>query len=315
MTSTETGLGIEAKSDAIYELVEEGAQVEKLATGFTFTEGPIWHPKEHYLLFSDMPGDVRRKYTPDGKVVEMRNFSNKCNGMTYDADLNLLVCEHVTSSLVRESPDGTREIIAQEFEGEELNSPNDVCVHSSGAIYFSDPWYGRMPGFGHPRTRRLGFQGVYRIAPGGGDPELVIGRDEFEMPNGICWSPDESLFYINDTPGAYIKVYDAAPDGTISNGRMFFEGVGIGRDRGGNPGRDEVRRAGQHLGHRPGRHLDHLGRRRAPRDDQGAREHRQPHLGRRGLANRVHPELDVAVLDPRDRRPAARALHGLKRRT
>jgi gluconolactonase len=229
VTSTETGLGIEAKSDAIFELVEQGSQVERVATGFTFTEGPIWHPKGHYLLFSDMPGDVRRKYTPaDGSVVEVRNFSNKCNGMTYDADLNLLVCEHVTSCLTRENTDGSREIIAQEFEGEELNSPNDVCVHSSGAIYFSDPWYGRFPGFGHPRKRRLGFQGVYRIAPGGGDPELIIGRDEFEMPNGICFNPDETLFYINDTPGAYIKVYDAAPDGSISNGRMFFEGVGSG---------------------------------------------------------------------------------------
>ena len=85
-----------------------------------------------------------------------------------------------------------------------------------------------MPGFGQPRKRRLGFQGVYRIAPGGGDPELIVGRDEFEMPNGICFNPDETLFYINDTPGAYIKVYDAAPDGSISNGRMFFEGVGTG---------------------------------------------------------------------------------------
>ena len=176
MTSTETGLGIEAKSDAIYELVEEGSKVERVATGFTFTEGPIWHPREHHLLFSDMPGDVRRKYTPDGTVVEVRNFSNKCNGMTYDADLNLLVCEHVTSSLIRENTDGTREIIAQEFEGEELNSPNDVLVHSSGAIYFSDPWYGRFPGFGHPRQRRLGFQGVYRIPPGGGDPSSSSTR-------------------------------------------------------------------------------------------------------------------------------------------
>ena len=91
MGSTETGLAVEAKSETIYELVEEGATVERLATGFTFTEGPIWHPTWHYLLFSDMPGDVRRKYTPDGTVVEVRNFSNKCNGMTYDADLNLLV--------------------------------------------------------------------------------------------------------------------------------------------------------------------------------------------------------------------------------
>ena len=230
MTSTETGLGIEAKSDAIYELVEEGSKVERLATGFTFTEGPIWHPKEHHLLFSDMPGDVRRKYTPDGTVVEVRNFSNKCNGMTYDADLNLLVCEHVTSSLVRENTDGTREIIAQEFDGEELNSPNDVCVHSSGAIYFSDPWYGRFPGFGIERARELGWQGVFRIPPGGGpdDIELVVDQNEFEMPNGVCFSPDESLVYINDTPRAHIKVYDVNADGTFSNGRMFFEGVGSG---------------------------------------------------------------------------------------
>ena len=94
--------GIDAKSDAIYELVEEGSGVEKLATGFTFTEGPIWHPTEQYLLFSDMPGDVRRKYTPDGTVVEVLRPARKCNGMTYDADLHLLVCEHMSSSLVRE---------------------------------------------------------------------------------------------------------------------------------------------------------------------------------------------------------------------
>jgi gluconolactonase len=228
VTSTDTGLGIEAKSDAIYELVEEGSSVERVATGFTFTEGPIWHPTGQYLLFSDMPGDVRRKYTPDGTVVEVRNFSNKCNGMTYDADLNLLVCEHVTSCLVKETPSGERQIIAQTFEGEELNSPNDVCVHSSGAIYFSDPWYGRMPGFGHPRERRLGFQGVYRIAPGGGDPELVVEKDAYEQPNGICFSPDESLMYINDTPGAYINVYDLNEDGTLANERRFFSGVGSG---------------------------------------------------------------------------------------
>ncbi|MFO7571927.1 MAG: SMP-30/gluconolactonase/LRE family protein [Gaiellaceae bacterium] len=228
MTSTDTGLGIEAKSAAIYELVEEGSSVERLATGFTFTEGPIWHPKEHYLLFSDMPGDVRRKYTPDGTVVEVRNFSNKCNGMTYDADLNLLVCEHVTSCLIRETPGGEREIIASEFEGEELNSPNDVVVHSSGTIFFSDPWYGRMPGFGHPRQRRLGFQGVYRIPPGGGDLELACDKDEFDMPNGICFSPDESLIYINDTPRAHIKVWDLDASGNLSNGRMFFDGVGSG---------------------------------------------------------------------------------------
>ena len=218
--------GIDAKSDAIYELVEKGSGVERLATGFTFTEGPIWHPTEHHLLFSDMPGDVRRKYTPDGAVVEVRRPSFKCNGMTYDADLNLLVCEHSTSSVVRERPDGTRETIASHYQGKELNAPNDIIVHSSGAIYFSDPTYGRWPGFGIERDQDLDFQGVYRLAPGGGDPELLV--DDFGEPNGLCFSPDESLLYINDTPNAHIRVFDVQADGTIANGRLFVEGIGDG---------------------------------------------------------------------------------------
>jgi gluconolactonase len=221
-------VGIDTKSQKIYELVEEGSSVEQVATGFTFTEGPIWHPTEKYLLFSDMPGDVRRKYTPGEGVIEVMRPSNKCNGMTYDADLNLLVCEHVTSSLVRERPDGSRETIASHFEGDELNSPNDVVVRSDGSIYFSDPWFGRMPVFGLERERELGFQGVYRIAPGGGDPELVVDRDAYEQPNGVCFSPDESLLYVNDTPGAFINVYDVAEDGSLSNERRFFSGIGSG---------------------------------------------------------------------------------------
>ena len=223
--------GIDAKSDAIYELVEEGSGVEKLATGFTFTEGPIWHPTEQHLLFSDMPGDVRRKYTPeDGSVVEVLRPSFKCNGMTYDADFNLLVCEHVTSSLVRERPDGVRETLAYHYKGKYLNSPNDVCVRSDGTIYFSDPWYGRFPGFGIERERELGWQGVFRIPPGGGQDELTLAlhENEFDMPNGLCFSPDESLLYVNDTPRAHIKVWDVEADGALVNGRMFFEGVGTG---------------------------------------------------------------------------------------
>jgi gluconolactonase len=222
--------GIDARSSAIFELVEEGSGVEQLATGFTFTEGPIWHPTEQHLLFSDMPGDVRRRYTPGSGVVEVLRPARKCNGMTYDADLNLLVCEHVSSSLVRELPNGTHEILAYHFEGRYLNSPNDVITRSDGTIYFSDPWYGRMPGFGIERERELGFQAVYRIPPGGGQDELVLAvdRDEFEMPNGLCFSPDGSLLYINDTPRAHIKVFDVNVDGTLANGRMFFEGVGTG---------------------------------------------------------------------------------------
>jgi gluconolactonase len=221
-------MGINVKSDALRQLLDENAEVERVATGFTFTEGPIWNAAERALYFSDMPGDIRRRWSEEDGVREVRNPSNKCNGMTYDAEGNLLVCEHVTSSLVRERPDGTRETIASHFEGKELNSPNDVIVKSDGSIYFSDPWYGRMPVFGEERERELGFQGVYRIPPGNGGLELVVGRDEFDQPNGLCFSPNESLLYINDTPRAHIKVFDAHDDGSISNGRMFFEGIGSG---------------------------------------------------------------------------------------
>ena len=151
-------------------LIDPYAPVGQVGTGFDFTEGPIWHPVHHYLLFSDMPGDVRRRWDAKRGVVEVKRPSNKCNGMTYDAELNLIVCEHATSSLIRERPDGRREVIASHYENQELNSPNDVCVHSSGAIYFSDPWYGRMPVYGVERPRQLGFQGVYRVPPGGGPP-------------------------------------------------------------------------------------------------------------------------------------------------
>ncbi|HLJ20595.1 MAG TPA: SMP-30/gluconolactonase/LRE family protein, partial [Stellaceae bacterium] len=143
-------------------LIDPYAPVGQIGTGFEFTEGPIWHPVDHYLLFSDMPGDVRRRWDARRGVAEVRRPSNKCNGMTYDAELNLIVCEHATSSLIREHPDGRREVLASHVQGQELNSPNDVCVHSSGAIYFSDPWYGRMPVYGVERPRQLGFQGVYR---------------------------------------------------------------------------------------------------------------------------------------------------------
>jgi gluconolactonase len=145
--------------------------------------------------------------------------------MTYDADLNLLVCEHVTSSVVRERPDGSRELVAQEFEGEELNSPNDLCVHSSGAIYFSDPYYGRLSAHGHPRRRRLGFQGVYRVPPEGGPIELVVDRQDFEMPNGLCFDPKETRLYVDDTPRGCIRVYDVARDGTLSNGTTFLDEI------------------------------------------------------------------------------------------
>ncbi len=166
-------MSVDVRSEKLGRLVDENAEVEQLATGFTFTEGPIWNPKGQFLLFSDMPGDTRRRWDATNGVQVVMSPSNKGNGMTLDADGRLIVCEHSTSSLVRMDPDGTdanREVLATHFEGKELNSPNDVCVRSDGSIWFSDPWYGRMPVFGVERERELGWQGVFRIAPGGGDP-------------------------------------------------------------------------------------------------------------------------------------------------
>src|SRR5881397_2008101 len=223
-------MAVDVKSEKLHELVDSKAQVEKLATGFTFTEGPIWNKKGRFLLFSDMPGDIRRRWSEDEGVDEVANPSNKGNGMTYDAEGRLLVCEHVTSSLVRMDSDGTgssREVLASHYEGKELNSPNDVIVANDGSIYFSDPWYGRMPVFGVERERELGFQGVYRLEPGGGgEPQLLV--DDFDQPNGLCFSPDESLLYINDTTRAHIRVFDVGSDGAISNGRTFAESIGTG---------------------------------------------------------------------------------------
>jgi gluconolactonase len=223
-------VAVDVKSDKLTALVDPNVEVEQLGTGFVFTEGPIWHPTDHHLLFSDMPGDTRRKWSEAGGVEEVMTPSFKCNGMTYDADLNLIVCEHVTSSLIRERPDGRRENLAYHWQGKYLNSPNDVCVRSDGTIYFSDPWYGRFPGFGIERKRELGWQGVFRIPPGGGQDELQLAapEDEFDMPNGLCFSPDESLLYVNDTPRAHIKVFDVAADGSLSNRRMFAENIGDG---------------------------------------------------------------------------------------
>lgn len=215
-----------ALDPAFSKLIDEHAPVRQLGSGFTFTEGPIWHPVEQHLLFSDMPADVRRKLDRSG-VREVQNPSNKGNGMTYDAGLNLLVCEHSTSSVVRFTPDGTRTVLASHFEGRELNSPNDICVKSDGSIWFTDPWYGRMPGFGVERPRELGWQGVFRLPPNhrpGDEPELMVDRYTFNMPNGLTFCPTEDRLFVNDTEQANIRVYDIDGD-RLTNGRIFASGI------------------------------------------------------------------------------------------
>jgi gluconolactonase len=216
---------VKVLSERVRELVDENVEVEQIATGFMFTEGPIWMA-DGSLHFSDMPGDKRRRWHPEDGVEVLRDPSNKCNGMTRDNDGNLIVCEHRTSSVVRERPDGTRETLATHWGDRELNSPNDVIVASDGSIIFTDPTYGRMPVFGFERLQDLDFQGVYRLPGDGGDLQLLI--DDFGQPNGLCFTPDESQLYINDTVHAHIRVFDVGPDHALSNGRVFAEGIGTG---------------------------------------------------------------------------------------
>ena len=207
---------------AFRNLVDENAAMRVLATDFVFTEGPIWHPRDHTLLFSDIPPSIRRRW--DGKSAsEFLKPSNKGNGMTYDRDLNLLVCEHATSSVARFTQ-GRRETVASHFEGKELNSPNDIVVAADGAIWFSDPTYGRMPVYGVERPCELDFRGVYRLPPGGGPLQLVVEKGMFTQPNGLCFSPDEKLLYINDTDQANIRVFDVE-GGKLKNARVFADGI------------------------------------------------------------------------------------------
>ena len=255
-----------------------------------------------------MPGDVRRRWDARRGVVEVKRPSNKCNGMTYDAELNLIVCEHATSSLIRERPDGRREVLASHFENQELNSPNDVCVHSSGAIYFSDPWYGRMPVYGVERPRQLGFQGVYRVPPGGGAPKLLVDRYLFEQPNGLCFSPDERTLYVNDTVQALIRAFDVEADGSLSNARVFASGIrselepgvpdGMKCDQRGNVW---VTAPGGVWVYSPAGEL--LGKVRVP----GAR--RQSRLGRAGFPHAVSDRDPFGLRDPDQGRAAPRALY------
>jgi gluconolactonase len=212
-------------TDRFYELVPKGAKVERLGTGFTFTEGPVWNHAGKYLLFSDMPGDVRRRWDAKDGVREVQRPSNKGNGLTYEVDGSLLICEHATSSVVRLGANGARETVVSHYQGKELNSPNDIVVARDGSLYFSDPTYGRMPVFGVERKQDLSFQAVWHVQPSG--QELQPLAQDFEQPNGLCFSPDERLLYVNDSSRAHIRVFRPG-DGGVGGGAVFFDRIGSG---------------------------------------------------------------------------------------
>ena len=194
--------------------------------GFLFTEGPLWHAREKYLLFSDMPGDHMRKWTAHGGVATFRKPCAQSNGLTWDRQGRLLVCEHATSKVTRTEADGSSTVIASHHDGKELNSPNDIVVKSDGGIYFSDPTYGRNEYYGNPRPLPCDFRGVYRAEPDGG--KLTLLAADFGQPNGLCFSHDETKLFINDTDRQHIRVFDVQPNGTLANSRVWAETTGEG---------------------------------------------------------------------------------------
>ena len=221
-------MSVEIRDERFKQVVGEGIELEQVATDFIFTEGAMWNGATRELVFSDIPGDIMRKWSAEGGISVLRQPSSKTNGNYYDLEGRLISCEHATSRVVREEANGTLSVLATHYEGKELNSPNDLIVKSDGAIYFTDPTYGRMDVFGLLREQDLDFQGVYRIDPNSGDLSLLA--NDFQQPNGLTFSLDEQQLFVNDTDAGHIRVFDVAEDGSISGGEVWAvpEGAGDG---------------------------------------------------------------------------------------
>ena len=217
-------MSLDVRSPKLLDLIDANAELEQLGTGCEFTEGPVWHSEGKFLLFSDIPANQMKKWTAEEGITNFRVPSGKSNGLTYDKQGRLVTCEHANRRVSRTEPDGTVVTIASHYEGKRLNSPNDVVVKSDGSIYFSDPPYGLTADYGVEGEQDLDFQGVYRLSPDGQTLTLLI--DDFDRPNGLCFSPDESMLYIDDTERLHIRAFDVQPDGTIANGRIFAEEEG-----------------------------------------------------------------------------------------
>lgn len=219
-------MSAEIRDDRFRAVVGEDVVVDKLAGGFIFTEGPIWHPYEKHLTFSDMPGDHMRRWTESGGVGTFRKPSNKANGNTYDSAGRMLTCEHATSRVTRTEADGSITVLATHHDDNELNSPNDIVVKRDGRIYFTDPTYGRMPHYGVERATELDFRGVYRVEADGSG--LTLLANDFAQPNGLCFSTDEKRLFVNDTDRGHIRVFDVGDDGLLSGGGVWAEVTGEG---------------------------------------------------------------------------------------
>jgi sugar lactone lactonase YvrE len=209
---------IELLDPAARDIIPEKPVIEQVATGFSFTEGPVWCGD--YLVFSDIPMNriVRLTFTARGPdVTTHRTPTGHSNGLTLDSTGRLIICQHSGRRVTIEEEDGTHYVLADSYEGRRLNSPNDVVARSDGSVYFTDPTFGLKE---HRVWKEQDCCGVYKVAP---DGEITLVADDFLLPNGLAFTPDEKTLYIDDSRAGHIRAFDVAGDGTLSNGRLFAE--------------------------------------------------------------------------------------------
>jgi len=221
---------LDVRNPGLHDLIAPDAPIERIAGGLGFTEGPVW--RQTHLLFSDIPNQriVRWCRLPEGP--ELTTYATgSSNGLTLDRQGQVLAAEHGGRRVARVADDGTRTVLAERFQGKRLNSPNDIVVKSNGAIYFTDPPYAIQPGT-PGMARPVGWwtdpipgkeqpcNGVYRLTP---DSALDLLADDFALPNGLAFSPDESVLYIDDSAHKHIRAFDVRPDGTLTNSRILLD--------------------------------------------------------------------------------------------
>ena len=207
---------IEVVSPKLERIVSRDQEIEELGRGFSVAEGPLWWREEGYLLFNEVRGNRRRKWSPTDGVTLLQEPSNNANGLTRDSKGRLLLCEGGANRVTRVEPDGEITVVANNYQGKRLNRPNDVVVKSDGGIYFTDP------GAPDPELP-LDFAGVYRVSPDLGTITLLV-RD-LVFPNGLAFSPDESVLYVDDYRVGHIRAFDVLPNGMLSlaSDRVFCE--------------------------------------------------------------------------------------------
>ncbi len=210
---TQAAKRIEQLDPALDKIIDKAEPIKELATGYGGdlgpAEGPLWWKEGGYLLFNDIHTSRRLKYTPGSGVTVDLQPTNRANGLTRDLQGRLISCEHDTRRVTRRELDGSLTVIANSFSGKRLNRPNDVVVKSDGAIYFTDPGAGLVP-----EQWDLQYSGVYRVTGDLGSLSLLT--DTYIQPNGLAFSPDEKLFYVNDSRRRHIRVFEMLPNGMLA---------------------------------------------------------------------------------------------------